>query len=209
MCGRFASWSDKNKILEHFGLPNAPDFHTGYNITPSSSIPVIRIREDKELANSHWGLIPHWAKDTKLQPINARAETLTAKPFFRDCFKHRRCLIPANGYYEWKGTKGSKQPYFIKVKDAELFAFAGLWDRWDGPDKSLDSCTIITTTANKVASTVHNRMPVIIEPANYDQWLEEGGESLLVPYPGTIELYPVSNRVNSPKNQGPELIQPV
>jgi len=209
MCGRFASWNDKNQILEHFGLSTGPEVAAGYNITPSSNIPVIRFLDGKELFNCHWGLIPHWARDRKLSPINARAESLSSKPFFRDSFKKRRCLIPANGFYEWQATQGRKQPYYIKVKDRELFAFAGLWDHWDNPEQSLDSCAIITTGANEAMRPVHDRMPVILDPKYYDAWLEQGGMELLVPYGSELDIHPVSLRVNSPKNQGPELIAPV
>ncbi|MEX2352556.1 MAG: SOS response-associated peptidase [Gammaproteobacteria bacterium] len=207
MCGRFSLWSDKNKILGHYGLSDAPDFTSSYNIPPSFDIPIVRDREGRELVNVHWGFIPHWAKDKKLQPINARADTVAKKPMFRDAFKHRRCLIPANGYFEWKVENGRKQPYFIKVKDAELFSFAGIWSHWDSPDKTIESCAIITTDANPDTAKIHDRMPVIINPEDYDLWLTEGGEDLLRPYPGKMDAWLVSTRVNSPKNQGLDLIQ--
>jgi len=207
MCGRFASWSDKNTILTHYGLKDGPDVLKSYNIPPSFDIPSVRDQEGRQLVNLHWGLIPHWAKDKKLQPINARADTVATKPMFKDSFKHRRCLIPTNGYYEWKELTSGKQPYFIKVKNAELFSFAGIWSHWDSPDETIESCAIITTDANPDTATIHNRMPVIIKPDDYDQWLTSGGENLLTPYSGKIDTWPVSTRVNSPKNQGMELIQ--
>jgi putative SOS response-associated peptidase YedK len=209
MCGRFAFWNDKNRILEHYGLEDAPDFKTGYNITPSYNIPVIRHRDSKELANCHWGLIPHWAKDTKLKPINARSDGVATKPFFRDSFKHRRCLIPTNGYYEWRVENGKKQPWFIHVKDSELFSFAGIWSRWETPEKSIESCAIITTEANRYLSRVHDRMPVIISTDKYDNWLDKGGEEMLGPYQGEMEAWPVSTQVNNPRHQGEKLIQPL
>jgi len=202
MCGRFSIWSDKNKILEHYGLKDGPNV----NIPPSVDISAVRVQNEKELVNLHWGLIPHWARDNKLQPINARADSVAKKPFFRDSFRHRRCLIPTNGYYEWTELTGKKQPYFIHLKDIELFSFAGIWSRWDSPEQAIESCAIITTDANKHLSIVHDRMPVIIDPDDYDQWLNEGGEEMLKPYAGTMEAYPVSTQVNSPKNQGAELI---
>ncbi len=209
MCGRFANWSDKNKILEHYELKNAPDYYTGYNVVPSYDIPIIRLNPGKELANCHWGLIPHWVKDMKLQPANARADGVAKKPFFRDSFKNRRCLISMNGYYEWSELNGPKQPYFIHLHENKLFSIAGIWSRWDTPDKSIESCALITTEPNRYLSRIHDRMPVIIKPADYDQWLDKGGEEMLKPWEGDIEAYPVSTRVNSPKNQGPDLIQPL
>ena len=209
MCGRFSFWHDKNYILGHYKLDDAPDYFTGYNIVPSYQIVVVRNQDGKELANCHWGLIPHWAKDTKLKPINARADSITKKPFFRDSFNKRRCLIPTNGYYEWKKTNYGKQPYFIKVKDEELFSFAGIWDSWDNPEGALEICAIITTEANQSTVNIHSRMPVIINPDDYDAWLNEGGEKMLTPYQGDMETYPVSTRVNNPRNQGSELIQSI
>lgn len=206
MCGRFSVWSDKNTILEHFGLQYAPDFRISYNIAPSQVIPVIRtIEASRELTNCRWGLVPHWSKDSKYKPINARAESVTEKPFFRDSFRKRRCLIPANGFYEWQGPKGHKQPYYIHLKDSELFAFAGLWDRW----QDQDTCAIITTTANETMNPIHDRMPVIIRQEHYDQWLEEGEKDLLRPCEMPMESYPISGIVNKPSNDGPELIKPV
>lgn len=211
MCGRFAFWNDKNTIVQHYQLNDAPAFYTGYNVVPSYDIAVIRKGNDggRELANCHWGLIPHWAKDTKLQPANARADGVSKKPFFRDAFRHRRCLIPANGYYEWSEANGRKQPWFIRLKDSELLSFAGIWSRRESPDNIIESCALITTEPNPYLAKIHDRMPVIIPPDRYDEWLDTGGESMLLPYTGTMEAWPVSTAVNSPKNQGPELIRPI
>ena len=208
MCGRFSLWSDKNKILIQFGLSEASGYRQSYNVTPSSNIPIVRDYKGREMINCHWGLIPHWAKDTKLKPINARAETLTEKPMFRGALNKRRCLIPANGFFEWQGPTGRKQPFYIKPREAELFAFAGLWDHWDSPDQEIDSCTIITTSANDAMVPIHERMPVIIDPENYDQWLEQGGTELLVPYSRELDIFQVSNQVNNPKHDDQSLIQP-
>ena len=208
MCGRYAFWTERNQVLKHFGLENAPLFRHGYNIAPTHSIPAVRLHlGERELINCHWGLVPHWARDIKIHPINARAESLTSKPFFRDSFRKRRCLIPANGFYEWQGRAGHKQPYFFRVKGAELFAFAGLWDHWDNPEQSFDSCAIITTGANKAMKPVHDRMPVIVDPEDYEAWLEEGPEELLKPYDGEMTCHPVGAEVNNPENDDEDLIK--
>ena len=209
MCGRFASWADKDKIIQHYGLQDASACEAAYNIYPSSRIPVVRLRdgEGRELAACHWGLIPHWARDRKLAPINAKAETVAKKPYFRESFRKRRCLIPANGYFEWQHRDGRKQPWFIRVKDADIFSFAGIWDRWERPDETLESCAIIVTAASPGTAAIHDRMPVIIDPGDYESWLNEPREDLLRPYAGEMEAYPVSTRVNNPRNQGVELIQ--
>jgi len=209
MCGRFAFWNEKSRILEHYGLDDAAEFKTSYNVTPSSQIPVIRQGKSRELANVHWGMVPHWARDTKLQPINARAESITQKPFFRNAFKKHRCLIPVNGYYEWKKLDSHKQPYFIKLKEQELFSFAGIWDCWDNPKGSLESCAIITTESSPMTAHIHSRMPVIIQPENYEAWLTDGGEKFLRPYEEEMESWPVSTQVNNPRHQGDDLIHSV
>jgi len=209
MCGRFSLWSDKNKILDHYGLQDGPETYTGYNVVPSYDIPVIRNNPERQLANCHWGLIPTWAKDTKLQPVNARADGVATKPFFRDSFKSRRCLIPVNGYYEWSESGGKKQPYFIHLDNNELFSLAGIWSRWDSPEKTIESCAIITTDPNSYISHLHDRMPVIIRPEDYDVWLGKGGIEMLQPYSEKIDAYPVSTLVNNPRNQGPELIHAI
>ena len=209
MCGRFALWSDKNRLLSHYGLADAPGFSSGYNIAPSGNIPVIRQNPGKELALCHWGFVPHWAKDTKLKPINARAESIGDKPYFRDAFRQRRCLVAANGYFEWMTVNGRKQPYFIRMKESELFSFAGIWSTWRGPEDTIETCAIITTAANHYLSGIHHRMPVIIEPDNHAAWLNEGRGELLKPYPGEIEAYRVSEQVNNPRHQGEVLVQPL
>ncbi len=210
MCGRFTLYSKSQTLTEHFQLDSAPAFSSSYNITPSSVIPIIRIYENKrELVNCHWGLIPHWAKDTKIQPINAKAETIAEKPFFRSAFNKTRCLVPANGFYEWQGQTGHKQPYYFKLKDSELLAFAGLWDRWEQEAQTIESCAIITTEANTIMNPIHHRMPVILSPEKYDEWLTCGNKELLVPYFGKMTCDPVSTVVNSPANDGSDLIQPI
>ena len=210
MCGRFSIFSHSRDLADHFALSATGEYITSYNVTPANNIPVIRLKEEnRELANCHWGLIPHWAKNMKYKPINARVETIAEKPFFRDAFKKRRCLIPANGFYEWKGSKGHKQPYYFKLKKTALFAFAGLWDHWENEENIIESCTIITTTANLIMQPIHDRMPVILDPDHYDEWLFKGNKDLLTPYPEVMDCYPVSTVVNSPVVKGKDLIQPL
>lgn len=210
MCGRFSIISDKSRLAKHFGLKTAPAYHASYNVAPSADIPVIRLHENaRELINCRWGLVPHWAKDRKFAPINAKAETLMEKPFFRTAYKNKRCLVPANGFYEWKRMQGGKQPYYFRLADDEILAFAGLWDEWQQEDDQVTSCAIITTEANALMAPVHGRMPVILDPENYDAWLTEGGRELLAPYAGRMVCYPVSKKVNNPKNDGAGLIQAV
>ena len=209
MCGRFSILNDTESLEKHFQLLDAGYYNRSYNVTPSSDIAVIRTHESqRELITCHWGLIPAWTKDTKLKPINARSETLSSKPFFRSALKNKRCLIPASGFYEWQGSKGQKQPFYFKLKNTDLFAFAGLWEHWQSPDKTIDSCTIITTTANEVMKPVHHRMPVILYPDDYDEWLNEGSIELLKPYTGAMQCYPVSPLVNNPANNNEQLIRP-
>ena len=209
MCGRFVLRSDKNQLADHYGLAAVPAYSAGYNIAPSAQVPVIRYHPDRELAVCQWEFVPHWVKDPARKPINARAETLERKPYFRDAFRQRRCLIPANGYYEWQVEGGRKQPYFIRMAESALFSFAGLWSSWRGPNGPVESCAIITTAAAEALTDIHDRMPAIIEPDNYDIWLNKGGEALLGPCAAKMEAYPVSTRVNNPRHQGEVLIQPL
>lgn len=210
MCGRFSILNDRTSLARHFALEGPVEFVNSYNITPTNVVPVIRLDGGKrQLVNCQWGFIPHWAKNDDFKPINAKAETLAEKPFFRSAFKHNRCLLPASGFYEWKGKKGSKQPWYFRLKNSDLFAFAGLWDHWEGQDKKVDSCTIITTDANSVMAPVHHRMPVILDPDQYDDWLVNGDRKILSPYNGEMLCYPVSKKVNNPESEGEELIRPL
>ena len=163
-----------------------------------------------------WGLIPHWSKDQKIgyKLINARCETVASTPAFRSAFKARRCLIPAAGYYEWQRRDGKKQPFLFRRKDGRPFAFAGLWEHWESPEGELvESCTIVTTDANDLARPIHDRMPVIIDPADFGLWLDPAGkleqcQALLRPYTaGGMEAYPVTAFVNNPRNQGPQCVE--
>ena len=187
-----------------------------YNVAPSQDIPICRLGElGREIVQVRWGLVPFWAKDLKIgyKMINAKAETVDQKPSFRNAFKRRRCLIPADGFYEWKKLPdGTKQPYRICLADESPFSFAGLWEF--NKDLDLTSCTIITTDANEVAGAIHNRMPVILDREDYDTWVSrdtgpEDAKALLRPYEGEMVAYPVSKAVGSPKNDSAALIEPV
>ena len=209
MCGRFTLSSRRDQLADHYDLTGVPMFTGGYNIAPSAQVPVVRLGPEREAAVCHWGFIPHWVKEPVLKPINASAETLTGKPYFRDAFRRRRCLVPANGYYEWRAEGGGKQPYFIRVKGTGLFSFAGLWSSWQETDGPLESFAVITTAASEELAHIHDRMPVIIGPDDYGTWLDEGGGDLLRPCAAAMEAYPVSREVNNPRNQGAALVQPL
>jgi putative SOS response-associated peptidase YedK len=163
------------------------------------------------LSMGHWGLIPCWAKDTKIgyKMINARAETVATKPAFRAAYKARRCLIPAEGFYEWKRDVAPRRPHYIHKRDGSPMALAGIWETWKGPDETIESCAIITTAPNALMATLHNRMPVILDPAHFDWWMtgstEEVGQLLVPCPPEELGAYPISRRVNNPRNEGSEL----
>ena len=217
MCGRFAFYGNSSFGYESFFLPEPPIFEN-YNITPSQDILAIRTSPETgqpEYAMLHWGLVPFWSKSakTKFPLINARSEGIEAKPSFRDPFKHRRCIIPASGFYEWRKVEEQKQPYFVRPVDSRYFALAGIWDHWRGENgEVINSCAIITTTANTLMREIHDRMPVILGKENLNAWLDPTVRqidllTMLEPCPdASIEIYPVSNRVNSPRNNGPECV---
>jgi len=217
MCGRYELHSHPAAIALAFGLDFPPEIEPRYNIAPTQDVPIIRLNRagGRELAQLRWGLVPRWAKDPSIgaRLINARAETLLEKRAFRDALKRRRCLLPADGFYEWMLMHGGiKQPLHIGMADGALFALAGLYDRWLPPDgDALDTCTIVTTRANAHLAAQHDRMPVIIAPEDYERWLDVATEDigdLLVPYPAdAMTSYPVSSRVNSVGNEDPELIE--
>ena len=210
MCGRYTLYSKPKDLAEHFQIATPQRCMSSYNVAPSNEIPVIRLTANKrEFVHCHWGLIPHWAKDTKIKPINAKAETLSEKPFFRTAYKKNRCLIPVNGFYEWQGTSKPKQPYYFKLRESDVFAFAGLWDAWELNGKTILSCTIITTEANFIMNPVHHRMPVILNHNDYNEWLTEGNKNLLTPYAGKMKSYPVSTAINNPNNNNSSLIHPI
>jgi putative SOS response-associated peptidase YedK len=223
MCGRFRLSRRKQIIEEHFDSSDwQDDWSPRYNIAPTQPIPVIRQHPKepvRQISLMKWGLIPSWAKSPSgaARMINARSETASTKPAFRDALKSRRCLIPADGFYEWKRTGAAKQPYCFEVNNGELFAFAGLWERWRDPSgQCVNSCSILTTTPNAVTSAVHDRMPVILDPDGYDVWLDPGMQNvaaiseLLKPFDARLmRSFPVSARVNSVRNDDQECSQPV
>lgn len=222
MCGRYNIIPNAEAWIEAFGILQGQEVIEGlaprYNVAPSQAVPSVRVDTETGQRTAcllHWGLIPHWAKEKKIgyRMINARAETVADKPAFRTAFKRRRCLIPANGFYEWRKTDG-KQPYNIRMTDGRPFAFAGLWEHWEGEGETIESCTIIVTTANELLAPLHDRMPVILPSEDYGSWIDpavadkEALLPLLKPYPPEgLEAYPVSRAVNSPKNDRPELIE--
>jgi putative SOS response-associated peptidase YedK len=210
MCGRYALHSLIEDIQKHFSLFDDIRFRPGFNMAPSLNLPVVREQQGRrELALCRWGLVPHWMRaDKGHHPINARAETITEKPFFRDAFRRRRCLVPINGFYEWRRGAKRKQPYYFKLPGTELFALAGIWDRRNTPGGPEDTFAIITTGANDIMRPVHDRMPVVLEKSDYNRWIESGDPDLLQPFPGDMECFPVSTEVNSPAHDGPSLIEP-
>ncbi len=221
MCGRFALKAPPRTIQEHFHLAETLALSPRFNIAPSQAVAAVRHLPGKNLRQLdmlHWGLIPFWAKDIKIgyKMINARAETLVQKPSFRSAFKKRRCLVAADGFYEWLHTGKVKQPFYVQLKNKTVFGFAGLWESWHSPDGSvIESCTIITTSPNELIREIHDRMPVILQPDQYETWLHSPGSehslhNLLQPYPADeMEMYPVSSLVNSPQNDTPECLLPV
>jgi putative SOS response-associated peptidase YedK len=223
MCGRYRLSRRKQLVEEYFeSVSDEQDWNPRYNIAPTQSVPVIR-QNPKEprrgLSLLRWGLIPSWAKDTSIsvKMINARSETAAIQPAFRDALTNRRCLIPSDGFYEWMKSGKTKQPYCFEMEDGKLFAFAGLWERWKDPAGNwIKTCSILTTTPNAVTSAVHDRMPVILGPADYDLWLDPGMNNaaavsdLLKPYDALrMRSYPVSTRINQVANDDAECCVPV
>ena len=221
MCGRFTltvNPADLQETFQDFTFPQ--QFAPRFNIAPTQPILAIP-NDDQHTADFFiWGLIPMWAKDPSIgnRMINARGETLEEKPAFRGSLKYKRCLILADGFYEWKSSAGKKvkTPFFIHMKDRKPFAFAGLWDSWNSPDGSqIKSCTIITTQPNELTSIIHDRMPVILHPRDYAKWLDPSPQTpeqlkpLIKPFPAELmNAYPVSTLVNTPANDTPELVVP-
>jgi putative SOS response-associated peptidase YedK len=219
MCGRFTLHTSPEVLREHFGVDTVADTAASYNVAPSQNVPAVRVADrHREMVLLRWGLIPSWAKETRVgyRMINARAETVADKPAYRAAFRRRRCLIPADGFYEWQQTATGKQPWYIRMKQGGVFAFAGLWEHWEGKDEVVESCSIIVTEANAQVRRVHDRMPVIIDPPDYEQWLDpeiqqaDALNLLLRPYPADAMItYPVSKRVNSPANNDSHCIEAV
>lgn len=224
MCGRYTFAPDLSQIGElfpGFSVSLPAGLEARYNIAPTQEVPVVLNDGRREVSLARWGLVPSWAKDPAIgnRLINARAETLAAKPSFRSAYRRRRCLILADGFYEWQKVPGQtrKQPVFVRLRGGEPFAFAGLWEVWRrGEGAPLRSCVIVTTGPNPLLAKIHDRMPVILPRASHAAWIEEGerdpGElgALLRPYPpDAMEAYPVSTLVNSPRNDSPACIEPL
>jgi len=219
MCGRFALAHIAGFWTRFAVIDRQASLEPRFNIAPSQMVPIVLSNSPNKAIMMKWGLVPFWAKDTKIgnRLINARAETIVTKPAFRTSLKRKRCLVPATGFYEWKRLGKEKQPYYVHMKDDSLFAFAGLYDRWTAPNgKGLYSFAIITTEPNPMMAKIHNRMPVILREGDEDLWLDPGELSdadrrrLLGPFPSrSMEAYEVSKEVNSPANDSDELIRPL
>ncbi|MGR9073940.1 MAG: SOS response-associated peptidase [Gammaproteobacteria bacterium] len=220
MCGRFALYSDQTILAKHFGAEIQSDLFPRYNAAPTQDIAIVRDEGGKRrFSLARWGLIPHWAKDMKIgySTINARAETVAGKPAFRNAFRRRRCLVPADGFYEWQVVPDSKRklPWFIVLENREPMAFAGLWETWSGPGGgTIESCTIIVTEANRLMRPIHDRMPVILASRDWDKWLlPDSGDvgvlqGLLKPYPAdAMKAWPVGTKVNNPGNDTAECLE--
>jgi putative SOS response-associated peptidase YedK len=216
MCGRFTLRTPLSKLVRQFGVLDMPELPPRYNIAPTQDVAAVRaVGDGRELVLLRWGLIPPWADDPRVgnRSINARSETVDTKPAFREAFRQRRCVVVADGFYEWKAGGRAKQPYYIQAADGGAFAFAGLWERWRRGGQRIESCTILTTDANERVAALHDRMPVILAPRDYDLWLDPAVQEpdrlkpLLRPCEDDLlTMYPVSTDVNRPSNDSPECI---
>jgi putative SOS response-associated peptidase YedK len=220
MCGRYRRTSSEEEIARQYHIPIPPqlDLPISYNIAPTQDVLAIRFNPEtrqRTLDALRWGLIPNWAKDPKIayKTINARAETVDTAPSYRQAFKKRRCLIPVDTFFEWKKVLGGKIPHAIGMKDESVFVFAGLWEGWKPPgsEEWLHTCTIITGEPNELVRQIHTRMPVILPEEHHDAWLSgEAGKEILVPFPADrMKAWPISPRVNSPRNNDPGILEPV
>jgi putative SOS response-associated peptidase YedK len=222
MCGRFTLRASAGVVAEQFSLFELPPFTARFNIAPTQPVAVVRVAAPgaagaRELVWLRWGLIPGWAQDAAIgaRMINARAETAAEKPAFRAAFRRRRCLVVADGFFEWQRIGRQKQPYFIRMKEDQPFAFAGLWESWTDPNGSeVPSCTLLTTEPNELMEPIHDRMPVILPESAYEHWLDRGVDQpeafalLLRPFPADkMTAYPVSPHVNSPAHDDPRCIE--
>ncbi len=217
MCGRYSIFTPTDILKIRFNVQRAEALKPTYNAAPTQNLPVILNSDPETIQTCRWGLIPSWAKDQKIgnKMINARAETLLQKPSFRTPFKKQRCLVLADGFYEWKETLSGKIPHRISMRDNEPFAFAGIWEVWKTPDgEDVNSFSIITTEPNELMKPLHNRMPVILRKENEGKWLQEidtsEAQKRLEPYPfEDLEAYPISTLVNSPRNNSKDIIKPL
>ena len=219
MCGRFYLDAPDELVLTYFGLDGGIHLEPHYNITPSQDIAIVRSGvQGRELTFARWGLVPGWSQEekTRYSMINARSDTVADKPAYRQAFRQRRCLIPASGFYEWRKMPHGKQPYRIGMDDNGVMALAGLWEHWEGKGRSLDSCTIIVTDSNDLIRTIHERMPVILDPDDFDRWLDPDTadivamQAMLKPHASdAMSVWPVSQRVNSPSNDDQACMQAI
>lgn len=223
MCGRFSLSTSPAAVADHFGLEQTPALEPRFNIAPGQRIATIAAESPEDarpqLRWCRWGLVPFWAKDARIgqRLINARAETAAEKPAFRNALRGRRCLVPADGFYEWTGSQGAKQPYFIAFADRALFAFAGLWERWSDPDgEVVDSCALLTRSADEKLRALHERMPVIVDPRDYALWIDPAvtqperlSSALARSLGATLEAVAVSSHVNDVRRDDPRCIEPI
>jgi putative SOS response-associated peptidase YedK len=214
MCGRFSLFAPQEDLSKRFGADVAFDYEPRYNIAPRTDIATIRNTDQDHVVEQEWGLLPHWADDTdeEPRPINARSETVAEKNMFKYAFEERRCLIPSDGFYEWRGERGSKQPYRIHLEDNDPFAMAGIWNHWEDNGESLETVAILTTDPNEVMEPIHDRMPVVLEREDQGDWLTGGIDTALDacdPYDGDdMVAYEISTAVNNPGNEGENIIDP-
>jgi putative SOS response-associated peptidase YedK len=220
MCGRYMITTPLEAIRQAFGVDERPNLRARYNVAPTDEVPIVRRAREggrRELVIARWGLVPWWAKDASgaARMINARAESIDTKPAFRDSFREHRCLVVADGFYEWqKLAGGTKQPFMIRLRGGAPFGFAGLWSSWKDPEgRRLPTTTIVTTDANDLVRPIHDRMPVILDPADFEAWLDPATlapAALLVPFdPDRMEAIAVSSRVNSVRNDDAAVIEPL
>jgi putative SOS response-associated peptidase YedK len=216
MCGRFTLISDRRAVAALLGLDEVPELFARYNVAPTQPILAARLADGRRQAVTLlWGLIPSWSKDSRTPLINARCETVADKPAFRSPFRKRRCLVPADGFYEWQALAGRKQPFLFRRPDGGPFAVAGLWESWVGPDgRPVETCALLTTEANAVVRPVHDRMPVLVGAQDFDRWLDTDATSaelspLLRPAPDDLlAAVPVGPYVNSARREGPACVEP-
>ena len=220
MCGRYAFFSPAEAVKRTFALDLLPELKPRYNIAPTQSVAALRVAEEgrRTLVMLHWGLVPHWAKERAIgnRMINVRSETLAEKPSYREAFRRRRCLVLADGWYEWQPAPGGKQPWFVRLRDPRPIAFAGLWEKWKDPagGELLESCTIVTCDASESIRRIHDRMPVVLPEQSWDRWMDpacsdtEALSKILGPYDAkALRAWQVSRLVNATKNEGPKLIE--
>ena len=222
MCGRFTLSTSPTEIANHFDLDETPELKARFNVAPGQSIATVSVASEARrsvLSLRRWGLVPSWAKDPKIgnRLINARSETAAEKPSFRTALRRRRCLVPADGFYEWAGAKGSKQPFLIGLEGRALFAFAGLWERWTDPEgQRIESCTLLTTAAAENLRELHARMPVIVDPVDYAHWMDPDvvDPDLVSPVldrnlGGALDFHPISTHVNDVRHDDPRCLEAI